>query len=440
MIIKDNTAYNTTFRGRKNTLQTHDESSSNYFKDFASIACFSQETYENDKKIDFFQTFHKIQESETKLPEKEWTILHYAGADSNQAKYWLDNINEIEAAGSMDNLNIVAQLDLKGAGCKRYYIKKDSDPDKITSPVLENLGDVNMADPKALTEFIKFGIKKYPAKHYMLIIATHGIAWKGIMPEETLLMSVPDLRRSIENAELDTNRRLNILAFDACLMGSTESAYEFRNVADFMVASEQVEAFASWPYTTILHKAFEEKNAVTPEELGSIIVNESSGVKQDMPTMGLINLSGMENVKDAADAFAKQILETDTSMKELKKIAEKTQRFFFPVKDLYHFAQQIAKSNAVKDKKLIEAAENLCKSIKQAVLKEEKSTSVPPRDLITDPDILALNEEELHALYELDNAHGLNAELNPQSRSYNNLQFAKNTQWVNAMNRINRAA
>jgi len=395
------------------------------------------------KRKETLQAAGKIRESGNREPEKEWTILHYGGADNNLSKYWIETVNEMEAVGSRENLNIVSQLDLRDEGCKRYYITGDNDPQHLTSPVLEDLGRVNMADPEVLTEFIKFGVKKYPAKHYLLIIASHGAAWKGLQLEESFYhggMSVPTLQKSIENAEKTSGRKLDLLAFDACEMGSTEAAYELRIVAYYLVASEQVEAFKSWPYTSILQKAFEEKKTVAPRELGSIIVDESSKVKQDMLTMGLIDLSRMENVKDAANAFAVQILETKTSMKKLNAIAEQTQQFYDPFKDLHHFSQKIAASPAVKDTTLIKAAENLCSTLKDAVITEEHSTSVPPRDLITDSDILALNEKELHSLYELSNAHGLNVELNPQSSSYDDLQFAKDTQWGRAMSRINQVA
>jgi len=384
-----------------------------------------------------------VSRSDNPETEKEWTILHYAGADNNLGQYWLDNLNEMEAVGSRENLNIVSQLDLKDIGCKRYLIKKDDDIQNFTSPAVEDLGRVNMADPEVLTEFIKYGMKKYPAKHYMLIIACHGGAWKGLQLEDSFAggdMSVPSIRRSIENAEMATNRHLDLLAFDACLMGSAEAAYELRNVADYMVASEQVEAFKSWPYTPILKKAFEETDKITPDKLGTIVVDESSKVKQDMLTMGLIDLSRMENVKDAANALAEEIITTKTSMSVLKNIARKTQQFYLPVKDMYHFAQQIAENPSVKDTALIEAAENLCRSIREAVLTEEHSTSVPPRELITDSDLLALSEAKLKAVYELNGANGLNTELNPHYTSYGSLQFAEDTEWVKAMRRIDQAA
>lgn len=406
----------------------------------AEMQAFSPDILQ-DVLTDSRQVSQKASGEVSAEPEKEWTILHYGAADNNLEKYWIANLKEMEAVGSGDNLNIVSQLDLRSIGCKRYYISKDtnSQSDTLTSPVIQNLGEVNMADPSVLSDFIAYGMKKYPAKHYMLIMASHGIAWEGLQLEESFFggtLSVPGLRRSIENAEKDAGRKLDLLACDACLMGSAEAAYELKDTAHYMVASEQVEAFNSWPYKLILQKAFEEKKNVTPEELGSLVISESAGVPQDMPTMGLIDLSKMEEVKNAAKALAEQILVTKTSISELKAIARNTQKFYLPVKDMYHFAQQIAASPSIDDKKLVDAAKSLLSSIESAVVNEEHSTSVPPRELITDPDILAMSDRELKALYELRDAHGLNVELNPRYSNYDELQFAKDTQWASAMHRI----
>ena len=34
-----------------------------------------------------------------------------------------------------------------------------------------------MGDPKVLTDFLRWGAKKYPAKNYMVVIGNHGAGW-----------------------------------------------------------------------------------------------------------------------------------------------------------------------------------------------------------------------------------------------------------------------
>ncbi|MFN8613290.1 MAG: clostripain-related cysteine peptidase [Vulcanimicrobiota bacterium] len=44
---------------------------------------------------------------------------------------------------------------------------------------MQDFGNGNTADPKNLADFIKWGIEKYPAKNYWLVISDHGDAWTG---------------------------------------------------------------------------------------------------------------------------------------------------------------------------------------------------------------------------------------------------------------------
>jgi len=372
---------------------------------------------------------------------KDWTILHYGAGDNDLGKYTLGNLNEMEEVGSGDNVNIVAQFDFKGSGCTRYYITRDDNPVLMTSPVIEKLGKVNMADPEQLSQFIAFGMKKYPARHYMLILDSHGNAWKGLSLEESSngRMTLPVLRRSIEKAEQESGARLDILAFDACLMASTETAYEMRNTASYMIASEQISGYKAWPYDDILREAFEKGGDVSPLEFARIAVEKSSCVKEDMITMSAVDLNRMRDVADASQALADRILKTDEPMVNIREISDLTQQFFIPVQDHCHFAEQIARSDKINDPLLKSAASDLVRALEAAVVAEEHATEVPSPDLITDSDILDLSDAGKKDLYELKGACGLNIEMRPNSGlAYDDLQFAQDTVWKHAMERICR--
>ena len=48
----------------------------------------------------------------------------------------------------------------------------------LPANAVEDLGEVNMGDGKALGDFITWGIQQYPAKRYMLVIWDHGQGWR----------------------------------------------------------------------------------------------------------------------------------------------------------------------------------------------------------------------------------------------------------------------
>jgi hypothetical protein len=372
---------------------------------------------------------------------KDWTILHYGAGDNDLGRYTLGNLNEMEESGSSDRVNIISQFDFKGAGCARYYITKDDNPCLLTSPVIEKMGKVNMADPETLSRFIAFGIKNYPARHYMLIMDSHGNAWKGIGLEEDGdgHMSLPVLRKTIEKAERESGEKLDILAFDACLMASTECAYEMRNTARNMIASEQISGYKSWPYNAILKEAFGKGGDVSPLDLSRIAVEKSSQVKEDMIAMSAVDLERMDEVAKASQSLAERILETDEEMEGIKELSDAVQQFYTPVQDHRHFAELIAGSGEIRDSALKDAASGLVDALSKAVVAEEHATDVPSSDLITDSDILALRDADRKELYGLNGARGLNIELRPNSGPvYDDLQFARDTSWKLAMERVCR--
>lgn len=362
-------------------------------------------------------------QKEAQVAPKKWTILHYSAADNNLTSYLVSDVNEMEAVGSTENMNIIVQLDKGGSDCKRYYLEQDNNMREITSPVLEEMGSINMSDPRRLAEFIKFGMQKYPAEHYALIISDHGYAWKGAVEDDSHggWMTTPDIRKGIEMAERDTNKKIDVLGFDACLMATSEVAYEMKDNVNYLVASQQSEGAEGWPYTPLLtrktlqslERALKNKLNISPEDFAKKVVDTAEGDQGNLPTMSAIDLSKMKELGDATNLLAAQIMLTDTPNDVLKDIARKTQSFY-GFKDQYHFAEQIANSEDISDEKLKKAARGMMKAIENAVVAEQHSSRYP-------------------------NAHGLTAEIptwGSVDSEYKDLRYAENTLWDEAMNKM----
>ncbi|MBI2267754.1 MAG: hypothetical protein HYU64_21730 [Armatimonadetes bacterium] len=352
-------------------------------------------------------------------PSKAWTILYYSAADNDLKEYHYKDFNEIEAVGSTENMNIVLQLD-GGDTCKRYYVTRDNDPEKISSPVIEDKGSLNMADPANLTDFIKFGIRNYPARHYALIIADHGDAWKGLVDNYSHhgWMTIPELGRALKEAEKETGRKPDLIGFDACSMASTEVAYEIRDLARYMVGSEEMEDGDGWSYTPLfsgkplkeLDREFKKRLNVSPADFARKVVEHAKEVQDCLPTTSAIDLSRMQDLKGAMNLFSLRMLLTDTPREMLQEMAAKTQDFS-GFKDQFHFAQQIAESIEIRDNGLKDAARKVMDATSNAVIAEQHSAEYP-------------------------NAHGLTAELSLQGTSsgkYQDLSFAADTLWDEAI-------
>ena len=117
----------------------------------------------------------------------DWTVLVYLDADNNLELPGLRDLNEMEAAGRADGVNVLVQIDRAldesdadgdWSETRRYLVTADKDPDQVISEQVASLNEVNMGDPQVLADFLAWGINNYPANHYALILWDHGAGWK----------------------------------------------------------------------------------------------------------------------------------------------------------------------------------------------------------------------------------------------------------------------
>src|SRR5262249_43423603 len=116
--------------------------------------------------------------------EAEWLVLEYLAADNDLEGELLSDLAEMERVGSTPGVvEILAQVDRslgndasKGNwhGTRRYYVTRGTDPRKISSRLLADLGATNTGDPGVLESFIRFGALRYPARATALVLLNHG--------------------------------------------------------------------------------------------------------------------------------------------------------------------------------------------------------------------------------------------------------------------------
>lgn len=367
------------------------------------------------------------EDSSAEKTKKKWTVLLYSAADNNLETSLVSDVAELESVGSNDEINMVVQLDrgekpseLSGgwAGCKRFYLNKDSDKMNINSESLADLGQVNMSSADTLSDFIQWGMKEFPAENYILIMSDHGAGWTGALQDLSHkdFASTPEIKKGIQDAEEKTGQKLNVIGFDACLMASTEVAHELAPLADYLVVSQNTEGGDGWPYS----KIFTEKKHffsspktisgdITPDGLASKIVKESKKAFS-ISTLSSIDLSKMPGVTEATDNFAEVLMNSPADKEAVKKAASETKQWY-GFRDQYDFASVIVHSEEIQNPDLKKAAFEMQKALKDAVVAEQ------------------------HSFLQLG-AHGLSLEISPEGvakNGYSDLQFAKDTKWDEAM-------
>jgi hypothetical protein len=240
--------------------------------------------------------------------QKSWTVMIYMNAKNNLEESALRNFDEIAEVGSSKDVDIVVALGRLNehpddcqrcnrhpwSGVRFFHLEQGPDPEG-GKPVRKLLvGD--MGSPRTLEAFVRFSRREFPSRHYALIIWGHGYGFSFLNASRQLGIvthtgSVADSGESVGEAPhgcttpngaegnlkavssdqdfghllfnrqieetlrkiLGKGPKLDLLGFDACLMGSVEIAYGMRDVADYLVASEDLIPSCSWTYQGPLH-------------------------------------------------------------------------------------------------------------------------------------------------------------------------------------------
>ncbi|MCX6090449.1 MAG: clostripain-related cysteine peptidase [Candidatus Atribacteria bacterium] len=350
----------------------------------------------------------------------------YVDGDNDLSSYAFQDINTMEFVGSTDQVKIVAQLDSLGiTGTKRYLIMPDSNPFMITSPVIGDPGEVNMGNGSSLTGFIQFSVQKYPAKKYALVLWNHGggfrsagethilkdICWDESSGNDSLTM--PELSQALSSSGVF----LNVLAMDACLMGMVEVAYQVRNNASILVASEE-----SVPGEGMVYERFLQDLVSSPTMEGSTLarymidsyMNIYSGSGMGV-TLSSLRLSSLSPLITALDQLAGAILSDSGSRDLYREIGCRDTIWFSDTDfiDIGNFAQNLINHPSVSGT-VKATAQNVLSGLGSAVLYNRGS---------------GLNDYN----WNLSGVRGLSIYFpyNPYSAKYNELAFAQSTQWDN---------
>ena len=328
----------------------------------------------------------------------DWTFMVYIAGDNNLEGAGVADINEMEAIGSTSDVNIVVQFDRSPGydttngnwtDTRRGLISKDYNTETISS-TLNSIGEKNMADPATLTEFINWGVSNYPADHYAVILWNHGGGWRSDSSYQE--KQLEQFKEYALNAKSDSERKqalsryleekddfkkpmllkdvcyddtsggdalftkevrqalegvsanMDVIGFDACLMGMVEVAYEIRDEGSVMVGSQNTEPGDGWPYDLIMDDLTGDPG-MTPAELGTSIVTNYNLSYAGAETQSAVDLTQLGSLGTALDAFAGAMISSGSEWSSLFQARASAGYFYEPdYRDLIGFMEGMADS------------------------------------------------------------------------------------------------
>lgn len=185
--------------------------------------------------------------------EREWAIFIYANGNNELAPEIMENLFSLRRC-DLSNLHLVVQFShmdgrimdlmrpstikknlLYPEGMVRYSI--DSSKEGFKEYLYEKGSVVNMANAHLLYDFIAWGVRTFPALHYILMVSGHGAGFLGVLADYStgspLLMSIPALAKTLQRVERTLSPGFCLIILDLCLMNSIEVLYELAFTGQF---------------------------------------------------------------------------------------------------------------------------------------------------------------------------------------------------------------
>ena len=116
----------------------------------------------------------------------------------------------------------------------------------------------NMGEAETFSAFMNEVTEKFPAEHYGMICWNHGSGPlgfgndetypdpEGLLPSDSL--SLTEMKAALQSTPF-RQQKLDFIGFDACLMSSLEVTEVWKDYADLMIASTDLEPGCGWDYT-----------------------------------------------------------------------------------------------------------------------------------------------------------------------------------------------
>ncbi len=361
-----------------------------------------------------------INKSVKPLPSKEWTIMVYMNGKNNLEASGLADINEMEEIGSSPEFNVIVEFgrmdghslaDGDWKGTRRFYIQKDNDSSKITSPIVQDLGKTNMGDWRQLVDFVNWSKSNYPAKRYMLVMWNHGGGWLKDNPIASKGISYDDeTGNNIDTSPivkvLGEIGKIDIYALDACLMQMVEVNYQIKDSIDYIVGSEAVEISGGYDYDAIL-EALRTNPSMSVVDLAKKIVDSYVNPEDfSLATQSIIKADKMRYLPALTNDFVEAVMSADIKGAVKKARDEANMYKNLDNKDLYGFVGH-----------LVEGTKNKTVKAKgKALMKFLKNR------------LIVHNSEEIGSL---DGSNGISVYLPGEyyTPDYNELKWAKDSAW-----------
>ena len=254
-------------------------------------------------------------EKDENEPEKVRTLMVYLAGNNNLSGHLKNNIKDMASAWKKSyNGDIVIFFDGSGSTPQLLTFKvKDG---VVEQEVLKTYDELNSASPETLKQVVKDMQALYPSDSYGMIFGSHATGWipssllgraerslyqienpltRSFATDGASTMDIRDMAAAIPDG-------MDFIVFDACLMSSIETLYEFRNKAKYGIASAAETPAPGFPYAKMMSYFWREGDRLESDlkEVCKIFYEyyNTYNSSDRFGTIALINMSELDNLYD----------------------------------------------------------------------------------------------------------------------------------------------
>ncbi len=255
--------------------------------------------------------------------ERTWTAMLYLNGDNDLCGSYPRLIERMESElgdkiGPQGFLTIVVLFDGSTTDCAqttttRFVVQPDGHYQAGIN--WWDMGELNMGDPQTLSDFGTWAMQNYPAEHYYLSLDSHGTGISGMAQDYTSArdgLTHEEIRTALHTMTQGGQQKLDVLGYEACLMGLYETAYDVRDFTDYVFF------FPTVTYTNRVSYAGYMGDprftaATSGQEFAILMFDTYYTSVTSTYAVALVDTSQMDAVQSAVDAWAHELSATEAS-------------------------------------------------------------------------------------------------------------------------------
>jgi hypothetical protein len=242
----------------------------------------------------------------------EWTILMYVDGHNNLGQpYMQSELDYLSNVTSTAGVNVLILGGLSQTNPLSYlYYFHNRIADQMIDP-----WNCNFGDPVNLQNFLAYGIQNFPAKKYLVVLEDHGSGWRNKAIQSSTRdicfddisndsLTMPELKSALQSAVSLLGRKIDLMYFDACVMGTVEVDYEIKDLVNYLVSSEAIGWLGGTRWDLMLNQLVSNPT-MTPGSLGILVAQTYFNCYPDSyETIAVKNLSKIDTIANDIYYFA----------------------------------------------------------------------------------------------------------------------------------------